>query len=687
MENMPESNVSEGFRWLNVAAKGGHVFSQALYAKFAKIWVFEKSLSDGNDWLESAARNGSKSALLQLLDTSKDSYDACLRQFRTFFWARVYGIPEDWIANIISLSTCLDWLASVDLKSQLGPYKNTLLHFTAVTGSVLAVQALLGAQDSSTLNEQNAFGDTPLLLASKSGHTNIVRDLLNAGADPRICNEVGENCVHWLSSFDENDIFDIAWTLVQADVPLNQPADVNKILIGDVARTFFHRLYPGTPLHRAVDSGNLTAVSALVNLGASTTTESHRFTPLCRAAQSGRPDILRLLLEYTPSSFDINALYPDMSGRRCMSILNRTIMRNNTLFHYISHKSHGENSIGEVISILLLRGAKVSASCFDICTSNYQYAALELLVKHNPQAILVPSTLTDRFVLLNAVILGNNRAVEIFLANGASVDCTYSFFTTGCFTALQLCAKSFHIDARITARLIKAGAKVDEARDVEASDTALWYALTWDSFHIAKALVDNGATLEKRNPKALVGNTMGHFISLVPSPITYRALKWLTNDTEVPIPLYVAIDSGKTVFHTICNQSEIAARYMREIDFKLMFNLLRDVFPDPKMLDMQDTDGWAPLQLATWGVCPIAVKALLEAGANPHIRRSGLKAMPPIEALSGMNGIDIVAAMTPVEIAAHGFFKDIPPTALFSLKEHEFYISQREKIQRLLVSC
>jgi len=70
-----------------------------------------------------------------------------------------------------------DPMARVDVAGSPTP-----LHFAAASGSVLAVEALLGAGADANATEKS-WGQTPLIFAASKGRTEAVRSLLAAGAD------------------------------------------------------------------------------------------------------------------------------------------------------------------------------------------------------------------------------------------------------------------------------------------------------------------------------------------------------------------------------------------------------------------------------------------------------------------------------------------------------------------------
>lgn len=58
-----------------------------------------------------------------------------------------------------------------------------LLHAAAQAGDVTRTEALLAANGTKALHERDSDGRTPLLLAAREGHVDMLRVLLRAGAD------------------------------------------------------------------------------------------------------------------------------------------------------------------------------------------------------------------------------------------------------------------------------------------------------------------------------------------------------------------------------------------------------------------------------------------------------------------------------------------------------------------------
>lgn len=97
---------------------------------------------------------------------------------------------------------------------------------------------------------------------------------------------------------------------------------------------------------------------------------------------------LQLLLDYTNSSFDINALYPDVAGKKTMSVLGRALKVDNTFLYYVSDESYEDSRLIKVLSLLLRCGAKATCgplTAIDLAIAACEHAALELLAKHDPK--------------------------------------------------------------------------------------------------------------------------------------------------------------------------------------------------------------------------------------------------------------------------------------------------------------
>lgn len=114
------------------------------------------------------------------------------------------------------------------------------------------------------INSTDNEGNTALLMASRHGHPQLVLHLLAQGADASLANSQGITALHYLSAFRDEDIQTVAQALLDNNASLDARAASRHTL-------FLDPIYPtpeGTPLAWAVAANNITAVTALVNLGA-----------------------------------------------------------------------------------------------------------------------------------------------------------------------------------------------------------------------------------------------------------------------------------------------------------------------------------------------------------------------------------------------------------------------------------
>ena len=170
-----------------------------------------------------------------------------------------------------------------------------MMQRACATGVILCV---ITACTSSGPQERDAFkspGETPLHAAVKIGDREVVRALLNSGADPNAMEGDGETPLHHAVRSDRVEI---------AEMLLIAGADPN-------ARTM-----NGTPLHGAAHYGASLVVGMLLAAGADPNAKNDLgWTPLHELALSNSPDtvaVAQMLIEAgaDASSKDWNGATP-----------------------------------------------------------------------------------------------------------------------------------------------------------------------------------------------------------------------------------------------------------------------------------------------------------------------------------------------------------------------------------------
>lgn len=157
----------------------------------------------------------------------------------------------------------------------------SLLHFVAAIGNVELLQLIL-QQSIEDINKHDGLGLTPILVATKAGHTEAFRLLISAGADISIKSRDGQTLVSAL----EHEAYAGERTRFE-DILLD--AVLANLLIG-------HSQFK--PLHFAARTGNLPALVQLLKMEfLINSVNDNGDSPLILAAKEGHADACKLLLQ------------------------------------------------------------------------------------------------------------------------------------------------------------------------------------------------------------------------------------------------------------------------------------------------------------------------------------------------------------------------------------------------------
>lgn len=169
-----------------------------------------------------------------------------------------------------------------------------LLRIAAGWGALEDVQ-LLVREYGATSNSRDVHGETALLKACRAGHLRVVRYLIiEAGAMANIGSSKNVTPLHWLGSFSEEQVAEMARLLFSA---YGDPNAVMEEDFGGSEGEFW--FFKGAPLMRVVASGYLPAVNALLSIGADPLIPRigvPEETPLVFAVRRARVDILKALV-------------------------------------------------------------------------------------------------------------------------------------------------------------------------------------------------------------------------------------------------------------------------------------------------------------------------------------------------------------------------------------------------------
>ncbi|KUM61169.1 hypothetical protein ACN42_g5937 [Penicillium freii] len=249
--------------------------------------------------------------------------------------------------------------------------RNTILHAAAAFGAVDALQGLID-DAKIAVDVENENAETPLYKAFQAGHTKVIDVLLDHGANASCRTRQKITPLHWLFMIPEGSIREIAKRMIEGG------ADVNAVMepIKEHTSGFSEKIqilhYPfelphGSPLHWACFFRNMTAIDALISLGANVNAVYHdsdpSTTPLSLAAYFGEPVIAKYLTSHGADG----ALLDSMGRNNLHGITKYFPDRNGYLRHHwhywIRHGTweHHLVQVADLVNILVEAGADINA--------------------------------------------------------------------------------------------------------------------------------------------------------------------------------------------------------------------------------------------------------------------------------------------------------------------------------------
>ncbi|KIW88717.1 uncharacterized protein Z519_10763 [Cladophialophora bantiana CBS 173.52] len=639
--------------WLIRSAENGNQTAQSLVYRFAKALNYSlpaETSASLEGWLIDAAQRNYPAAQQDL--PAVVSVENCL-----LVWERIRsryaGMGRNRFADLFSTQriTLTEWdiqlrdrlvLAMANpgfdaLSLNVNDKGDTMLHFAASAGFEEVVR-LWGGSMPWTVNATGADSETPLLIACRSGHGNIVRLLLSMGADPKIRSSNGDTPLHWLVAFQGDDAHDIAKALVTAGADVEATAKAIRFEFAPLCD-----YEAGTPLHRAVGKGNLAAVRALVACGASVTSAGGRAdgtSPTSLAATLHYAGILDTLLR---SLGDPLAATHPHAGLSLLAVAIRGEIIYGERFSKIARHGHSwwEEAYGTFNVIRRwggeehMRGFPRGMKCAGTtplllaCAFNLPETVRYLLESGCQGDINIRSSYWldggHYTPLVKSIFQGSKGVFKLLLEHDANATEIHVDENWHDLPPLYLCAAAGHSDAYFAEALHARGALINGFEDNSRQfETPFACALRGRCFTLAKWLLEHGANPHSEYKKGLMvemkyASSVLVFLIKERTRSSWVCIDWLLR--EVPdVRFMVSSQHNYSVLHALALSQEWVRKDESNPAVSLVIERVFDYFkPSFQQVNQQDENGRTAIWLAVQMGNLYLVERLLKAGADPQI--------------------------------------------------------------------
>ncbi|KAM4756310.1 ankyrin-1 isoform 11-T11 [Cyanocitta cristata] len=518
---------------------------------------------------------------------------------------------------------------------------NTALHIAALAGQQDVVRELVNY--GANVNAQSQKGFTPLYMAAQENHLEVVKFLLENGANQNVATEDGftplavalqqghENVVAHLINYGtkgkvrlpalhiaaRNDDTRTAAVLLQND----PNADV-------LSKTGF------TPLHIAAHYENLSVAQLLLNRGASVNfTPQNGITPLHIASRRGNIIMVRLLLD------------------RGAQIETRT-KDELTPLHCAARNGHVR-----IAEILLDHGAPIQAktknglSPIHMAAQGDHLDCVRLLLQYSAE--IDDITLDHLTPLHVAAHCGHHRVAKLLVEKGAKPN---SRALNG-FTPLHIACKKNHI--RVMELLLKTGASIDAV--TESGLTPLHVAAFMGHLPIVKTLLQRGASPNVSNVKVETPLHMaaraGH--TDVAKYLLQNKAKANANAKDDQTPLHCAARIGHTGMVKLLLENNANPNLATTAGHTPLHITAREGHMDTALALLEKgasqtcmtKKGFTPLHVAAkYGKVDVA-ELLLAHDAHPNA--AGKNGLTPLHVAVHHNNLEIVKLLLPKGSSPH----------------------------------
>lgn len=366
-----------------------------------------------------------------------------------------------------------DWLKSIIYKQTNTTPLNMAIVFNDQSSIDAAIEKKVG------INQQDAWGETPLFYACIKNDVILAEKLFNAGADLNHVNLYHETVLHIVIEYNCREM--LIW-LTAHNLNLEQAATPDS-----------------TPLCMASAAGNLDFVEILLNANAN--------------VMDARPLVLAIYHDY----FEVAARLLTAG----MPVNGTIVGRETALTHAIIKNEHPiiQQLLGNNPNAANLESR--SGSPLIVACKHKQLMSVDLLLELNPNIDAVDRK--GRTALMHASRLGLVDVIEALIRHGANLNLTDKNNASALTHAIR------YKKAGAALTLIAAGANTEMRNDEnDENDTLLTLAIKYKLSTVALALIPKMETKAKRN----------HFFTKAPDALFLAIEHKLVDVALVIIPDY-----------------------------------------------------------------------------------------------------------------------------------------------------
>ncbi|RMJ19380.1 hypothetical protein CDV36_001012 [Fusarium kuroshium] len=441
LDSKSQDMIDESLSLLLQAAKGGHTGARGMVSHLYEALGREFPMSRDVDleWLREGICNGSETAKRRLLSLDPKLFARAMRVLRTQYAGTGMETPRQYYdQRILSDNNAIGRIQDC---RQIGVEANegsTVLMCS--TANRLALLRRLTEKHLVDVNYLNKGNESPLLYASRGGHKDVVFHLLGCGADPSVASEEGTTPLHFLSSFDDQDIPEVYQRLLEAGAPLEARSKSAYRYRKGLDSTYGD--VDGTALTWAVAANNRVATQTLIAAGADpfdlpglkvpysdTFGSMAHVSPVWYASMNHQHYLLEILLRYQDGAKtkDFLNTYRRRFGSNDMPCQDNAIIGWCVTYaaqgigrRILLHGKHHEEAFMKTFDILVKHGANTN-DVYTLAMRNGQPFVIDYLLgsEHTPK--LTPSDWLQGVLLAGAtedwitfdVLLRHSQAEDV----------------------------------------------------------------------------------------------------------------------------------------------------------------------------------------------------------------------------------------------------------------------------------